>query len=118
MDARELIRWTVVGLAGVTALLYALIGTNVVSLGRITPEEQRAFGIAATVVFAVGAVVGVLWDERWIWIVGAGGLALIIVMYFSLASRRDPRFEIWGILIRVAQVPLLVGLASLAFTAE
>jgi hypothetical protein len=116
MDVREAIVWAAVGLSGVTAALYALIGLNVVSLGEIEPNEQRAFAIPATVVFAGGAVVAATWDVRWLWIVGAVGLAFIIGMYFSLADQREPRYETWGIAIRVVQFPLLAALVYLAFT--
>lgn len=116
MGAREAVNWEVVGLSGLPALLYLLIGANVVSLGEITREEQRAVGLPATAVFAGGAIVAATWHERWLWIVGAVGLAAIIVMYFSLASQREPPYEMWGIMIRVAQRPLLAGLVYLAIT--
>jgi hypothetical protein len=116
MDAREVIVWVAVGLSGLTALLYLLIGVSAVSLGEITATEQRAFGLPATAVFVGGAVIASIWDERWLWIVGAAGLAMIISMYFSLASQRNPRYEVWGILIRVVQVPLLGALIYLAAT--
>ena len=60
MDAREIIVWAAIGLSSLTALLYALIGLNVVSLGEIKPEEQKAFGVPATAVFAAGAVVALI----------------------------------------------------------
>jgi hypothetical protein len=116
MDAREVVRWMAVALSGLVAFLYLLIGLNVVSLGNITEGEQRAFGLPAFVVFAGGAIVAVIWDKRWLWIVGAVGLVLIIAMYFNLAPERDPRYEVWGILIRVVQLPLLAGLVYLAVT--
>jgi hypothetical protein len=117
MDTREIVGWAAVGLSGLTAFLYLLIGLNAVTVGdNMTPTEQRAFGFPAAAVFIGGAIVAVLWDQRWLWIVGAVGLALIIMMYFNLASERDPRFEFWGILIRVAQLPLLASLVYLAFT--
>jgi hypothetical protein len=37
-------------------------------------------------------------------------------MYFSLASKRNPHFEMWGIVIRVVQFPLLASLIYLAVT--
>jgi hypothetical protein len=116
VEARELIAVAAAALAGLTALLYLLIGLNIVSLGEISPNEQRAFGFPAATVFTGGAVVAAVWDERWMWITGASGLALIMTMYFSLASQRNPRFERWGILIRVVQTPLIVALVYLAAT--
>ena len=50
------------------------------------------------------------------WAAGAIGLALIMFMYFNIASERDPRFELWGILIRIVQLPLLGSLVVLAAT--
>lgn len=116
VSTRELIVWAAVALSGITSFLYLLIGVNAASLGGISREEQRSFGLPASAVFAGGAVVAAVWDVRWIWIVGTVGLALIIGMYFSLASQRDPRYETWGILIRAVQVPLLVVLLYLAVT--
>ena len=116
MDVREVIIWAAVVLSSLTALFYALIGLNAVSLGEIEPNEQRAFGIPATVVFTAGAIVAAIWDIRWLWIVGAVGLAFIIGMYFSLADQRTPRFETWGIAIRIVQFPLLAALIYLSFT--
>lgn len=118
MEAREVVRWAAIGLSATTSFLYLLIALNVVSLGAISPAEQRAFGIPAAVVFAAGAVVAFYFDVRWLWIVGAVGLALIILMYFNLSSQREPAYETWGILIRVVQVPLLASLTYLAFTTE
>lgn len=116
MDLRRFARWAAVGLSGTTALLYLLIGLNVVSIGEITPEEQTAFGLPAAAVFIAGAVVAMFWDKRWLWIVGAAGLSLIIFLYFNIAAQRVPEFELWGILIRVIQVPLLASLVYLAIT--
>jgi hypothetical protein len=116
MELREYVHWAAIGLSALTAALYLLIGLNVVSIGEISAREQRAFGIPAALVFAGGAVVSLFWDQRWLWIVGALGLALIIAMYFSISSKRVPRFETWGILIRVVQFPLLATLTFLAFT--
>jgi hypothetical protein len=116
METRNVVRWSAVGLSGVTALLYLLIGLNVVSIGEITPDEQTAFGLPAAAVFLTGSIVALFWDKRWLWIVGATGLTLIILMYFNLASERVPEFELWGILIRIVQVPLLLALLYLSFT--
>lgn len=116
METRKIVRWSAAGLSGITALLYLLIGLNVVSIGEITPEEQTAFALPAAAVFLGGLIVALLWDKRWLWLVGALGLTLIIVMYFNLASQRVPDYEVWGILIRVVQVPLLVSLLYLGFT--
>lgn len=116
MHKRDIARWSAVGLSGLTAFLYLLIGLNVVSIGEMTSQEQTAFGLPAAVVFVAGSVVATFWDKRWLWTLGAAGLALIVFMYFNLASQREPAFELWGILIRVVQVPLLISLIYLAFT--
>lgn len=116
MEFREYVQWAAIGLAGLSSLFYLLIALNVVSLGEISRAEQRAFGIPAAAVFAGGAIAALLWDRRWLWIVASIGLALIIMMYFRLASERVPPFETWGILIRVVQFPLLASLIYLAFT--
>ncbi len=45
---------------------------------------------------------------------GAVLQALIIFMYFTLAAERIPEFEVWGILLRVVQIPLLGAITYLA----
>ena len=41
------------------------------------------------------------------------GATAVIYTYFNLASQRTPAFEVWGILIRIAQVMILVALVYL-----
>lgn len=116
MGARESVRRVAIALSALISALYLLIGLNVVSIGAISAGEQAAFGLPAMVVFAAGAVVALVWDKRWLWIVGAIGLAVIIFLYFNLASQRVPEFETWGIVIRVLQFPLLACLIYLGAT--
>lgn len=111
---RRALRFVAAGLSVLTAVLYLLIGLNLVDLPGIGSGDQAAFAIPAAIVFIGGAVVAMRYDKRWLWIIGAAGLTLIVLMYFNVSSERDPAYEIWGILIRVVQIPLLVVLAYLA----
>lgn len=116
MGARESVRRVAIALSALISALYLLIGLNVVSIGAISAGGQAAFGLPAMVVFAAGAVVALVWDKRWLWIVGAIGLAVIIFLYFNLAAQRVPEFETWGIVIRVLQFLLLACLIYLGAT--
>ena len=78
--------------------------------------SMLAFGLPAALAFAVGAALLVLTDRRVLWVIGAVLQVLVISMYFAVAPTRVPSFEIWGIVVRVAQVTLLAVLAYLAVT--
>ena len=117
MTTRTNVTRLAAGLSGLAALFYLLIGLNAVTIENdITESEQQAFGFTAAAVFGVAAVVATLLDRRWLWAVGAVGLGLIIMMYFNIAPERDPQFELWGVLIRIVQLPLLGSLIYLAVT--
>lgn len=110
---RILVRHTAAALAGITSLMYILIGLQVLSvLDR--PEEQVVFGLTAGSAFLVGVLVIERFDRRVVMGLGAAAQAFIIYIYFDLASQREPSFEIWGIVIRVIQVALFATLLYLA----
>jgi hypothetical protein len=101
------------------AILYALIGLSVISVVQVAPDDEAsmlAFGLPAAVAFALGAAFLMLTDLRLLWLLGAVLQVLVISMYFLVAPTRVPSFEVWGILIRVAQVTLLAALTYLAVT--
>ena len=110
---RQRVRYFAAALAAVASLIYLLIGLRVVSVIQ-NPDEQVGFGFAAGAGFAVGALLILSVDQRSLWVAGTVLQGLIIFMYFTLAVERIPEFEVWGILLRVVQVPLMVTLAYLA----
>lgn len=113
---RDTVRRVAVGLTVITAILYYLIGFRVVEVLADDPTGQTTFGLIAGTAFALGAVVIARYDKRVLWVLGTLGLGFVIWTYFNLAPDRDPSFELWGILIRVVQVPLLITLGYLAIT--
>ncbi len=114
---RRLVRYIAAGVAAAVAIVYTLIGPSVISVVEVAPGDEAwmlAFGLPAAVAFAIGASLLVLTDRRLLWVLGAVLQLLVISMYFAVAPTRVPNFEIWGILIRIAQVTLLAALVYLA----
>ena len=111
MKQRRTIRYVTAALAAAVAVIYFLIGFRVVSVLEI-PQYQD-FGLAAGCAYALGAILLVLFDYRVLWVLGAVLQAVVIFTYFDVASVRTPTFELWGILIRIAQVIILIGLIAL-----
>ncbi len=51
---------------------------------------------------------------RSLWIAGAVFQVFVYFAYFNVAPQRDPPFEVWGITLRIIQIPLLLAVAWLA----
>lgn len=102
-------------LAAAVALIYALIGFEVLFIGETKPGDPSLlwFGGPAALAFAFGAVAVVASDRKLVWALGALFQVFVIWAYFDVAPQRTPPFEVWGIVLRVAQVPILLGLAYL-----
>ena len=94
-------------------VIYLLIGTNVVSVGRSTQE-------ATTDLFAFGALMAIvsLAVALAVWLVPWSRLALIgvaivelvaLIGYVAAAGVREPPFDLWGVLIKVFQATVLVA---------
>jgi hypothetical protein len=115
--SRQTIRYVAAALAGLISLLYLLIGLQVVSVIDQT-EDQAGFAIPAAIAFALGAALLLAMDRRIVWIAGALLQIGMIVMYFVVAPDRSPNFELWGVLIRILQVPLLAALLYLGLAAS
>jgi hypothetical protein len=110
---RRTARPIAVGLTTLIAIIYLLIGLQVLTV-LDNPSDQTAFGLIAAGAFAVGAGILAWVDSRVVFGLGAAGVAFVIFTYFSLASERSPEFETWGIVLRVIQAMLFVTLAYLA----
>lgn len=82
-------------MAAIVSGLYFLIGFQLVTVIE-NPDGQAAFAIPAGISFAIGALVILSVDKRAVWITGGIAHALIILMYFSVSSQREPAFEGWG----------------------
>jgi FtsH-binding integral membrane protein len=114
---RHAIRYAAAALSAGCALVYFLIG-----FGAIYPVEDVSadapsllfFGVPAGLAFALGAILLLATDRRGLWILGAVFQVFVIVAYLAVAEKRDPPFEAWGILLKVAQVAILGALVYLA----
>lgn len=106
-------RIAVAVLAAAAALVYALIGFEVLSIGETKAGDPSLlwFGVPAALAFAFGAVAVIASDRKLVWALGALFQVFVIWAYFEVAPQRTPPFEVWGILLRVAQVAMLAGLA-------
>jgi hypothetical protein len=118
--SRRTVRNFAAAVSALTALLYALIGVGVITVvqpGTSDEGDMLAFGLPAAGAFLIGALLLVLFDNRVFWVLGAVLQVLVIVGYFAMAGIRTPQFEIWGIVIKVAQLAILGALAWLVLRA-
>jgi hypothetical protein len=114
---RRTIRLVAAGLAGAMAIIYFLIGAGVLDVGRADGTDAGflvVFGASAGGAFLLGAVLLLAFDRRWLWILGTVLQVFVMVGYLTVSADRTPAFEIWGITLRVIQVPLLAALVYLA----
>ncbi len=101
----RLARYAATGAAAATAALYLLSGT----VGPI----KLGFSLAMGAVFAVVALAVFFYAGRLVWLLAAVLDLGAIIGYFAVAPSRTPHFEVWGIVIKVAQVILLAALGYL-----
>ena len=101
-------------LAFIAAAVYALVGTNVISIPRLGASEAPVaiFYIAAGC-YLVGGLL-VLWRRRWLWTVGLAANTWVISIFF-LAYHHKPEMMVSaaGLATKIAQVLLEVGLIYL-----
>jgi len=101
-------------LAFIAAVVYALVGTDVIAIPRLGAEEApvAVFYIAAGC-YLVGGLL-VLWRRRWLWTVGLAANAWVICVFF-LAYHRKPEMMVSapGLATKIAQVLLEAGLIYL-----
>ncbi len=116
---RKLVRYAGAAMAAAMAVIYYLIGAGVLTVVTPTGEEDGllVFGILAGTAFAAGAALLLIFDARILWIAGALFQVLVVLMYIAVAPQRDPHFEVWGITLRLIQIPLIAGLLYLAIRA-
>jgi hypothetical protein len=106
-------RFVAAGVAGVVAVLYLLIGFDVITV----VEDQAAVGAApvfmAGVLFAALAVLVLVTPSRPVLVAGAALQVVVLVMYLVVSSERIPAFEAWGVGLKALQAGLLVALVSM-----
>jgi peptidoglycan/LPS O-acetylase OafA/YrhL len=100
------------------ALIYYLIGLGVLGIGGSRSDESvdlRVFGFSAGTAFLILGLLLMRTDRRWVWVLAAIAQVWVFLVYFMVSGTREPPFEIWGIALRLIQVPLLVILVYLAW---
>lgn len=106
------LRYLTAALAAAAALIYFLIGFRAVSVIEPT-SDQMVFGLMAGSTYALGAALLLVLKRRSVWILGAALQVFVILQNFNVASERTPAYEIWGVVLRVIQVMMFIGLAYL-----
>lgn len=116
---RRTIRLAAAGIATAMALIYFGIGTGVLQVGSAQGADDGfllIFGASAGGAFLLGAVLLSSLDRRWLWVLGALFQVFVVFGYLAASTTRVPTFEVWGITLRVLQLPLLAALIHLAVT--
>ena len=106
--------------ASAMALIYFLIGLGVLDIGGSTSGDTvdlAVFGFSAGLAFLGLGLLLMFSDRRWVWVLALIAQAWVYVVYVSVSGSRDPAFEVWGITLRIIQVPLLAALIYLAWKA-
>ena len=101
------------------ACIYFLIGLGVLSIGGSTSGEMvdlGVFGGGAGIAFLVLAALLASTDRRWIWALALVFQLFVYLVYIGASGGRQPAFEIWGITLRILQLPVLLALIYLCAT--
>ena len=108
-------RYLAVGGAAAAALLYLLIGFEVLAIGESKSDANDilGFGVSAGTTFALIAIVVAFVHRRLVLVIAALLDAAVIVGYFAFAGVREPAYEPWGLLVKAAQLVLLAGVGYL-----
>jgi hypothetical protein len=119
--SRPHVRYIGAAAAAAMAGIYFLIGLSVLDIGGTTSgagTDQLGFGFSAGAVFLATALLLLLSDRRWVWVVAAAFQVLVYIIYVGASGVREPHFEVWGITLRIVQIPLLIALAYLALKGQ
>jgi hypothetical protein len=103
----------------VVGVLYLLIALQVIHVADTTGKDSPLLPMmAAAAAFWLGAVLLVLVDRWLVRLLGGAVQLVVLIGYFVVAPIRDPSYEAWGLLIKVAQVVILGLLLYLVVTAR
>lgn len=101
-------------MALISASVYALLASGVVKVGDMSPEGGvPPYFYIVPAGYAVGGFL-ILLKKRWLWIIGAIlNLVPIVVFYAAYAGRPDVILSAPGLVTKVAQALLEIGLVYL-----
>jgi hypothetical protein len=113
---RRRVRLGAAALSAAMAVIYLLIGLGVLDISADPSGEVDlfGFGLGAGALFLTGALLLVAVDHRVLWAIGLVLQGLVIAMYLAVSPQREPPYELWGITLRILQLPLIAALAYLA----
>jgi hypothetical protein len=120
-SSHDLVRYVAAASAAGAAIVYLLIGFEVVYIGESTTGEAPdllGFGLSAGIAFGLMAILLLLVDRRLVWIPAGLVSAAVFVAYFAMGGIREPSYEVWGLLIKVLQAVVVVATTYLAFRAQ
>jgi hypothetical protein len=101
-------------MALISALIYVLLGIGVMHAGDLTSDDGiPAFFYIIPGGYIIGGLL-ILLKKRWLWITGAVINAFTIVMFYTAyAARPDILLSAPGLITKIAQVLLEIGLIYL-----
>jgi len=114
------LRWLAVATSIATALLYLLVGFEVLYVGTTANGADPGllgFGLSAAAVFVASGILLLVVQRRWAWVTVALLNAVVIVGYFAVAGVRQPPFEWPGLAIKALQLATLVAVVALSLRA-
>jgi hypothetical protein len=111
----RVLRVVTAGLAIAAAVVYLLIGFEVLQVVEVGPSDPSLlwFGLSAAAAFLFGAVVILVSERMLLWALGAFFQVFTIFAYVGVAEDRTPSYEFWGIALRVIQTLILLALVVL-----
>jgi hypothetical protein len=114
---RVRVRYVAAAAATATSAIYYLIGLGVLNIGGSKSGEMvnpGVFGGGAGTAYLLLAVLLIFSDRRWIWVLALLAQMWVYLVYFAASAGREPAFELWGITLRLLQVPVLIALVYLS----
>jgi len=101
-------------LALISALIYVLLILGIMKVGDMIPDEGApAYFYIIPAGYAIGGLL-ILLKKRWLWITGAALNSIpIVVFYIAYAERPDIMLSAPGLISKIAQVLLEIGLIYL-----
>jgi hypothetical protein len=106
-----------VALSLIAAMVYFLMGANVITVPGINSDNAPA-GIvyAAGGGYVLGALL-ILLRKRWLWVTGLVINTLVVVVFYSMYNQNpDIMFSLAGLGTKIAQILLEVGLILIIAT--
>jgi hypothetical protein len=118
--SRSRVRYVAAAASATMSVVYFLIGLGVLDIGGGFTSEQvdlGMFGALAGSAFLLLAILALATDRRVIWLVAAIFQVWVYLIYFATSGTREPPFELWGLTLRLVQLPLLGSLVYLSVKA-